>query len=385
MKNAARYLLWYGGAALMLALTILPLARPAWFATPLFTHAAVLWTARIALLVLPLVAAILGFRTYAASRGERIWLIILVLLAAGFAEQVHHQFVDKGAYFGGGNSNTTFQQNLQQAVLELRPDAIPHSYRFVSHSLVAWAQWLSGSFFVGRAAYRLLFNTLLFVAIFRYARLFLGKPASVGVVLAMLLVYPITVAWYAGQFVDPASHLSFVACLYFFARPFEPGVGPALVVGVLAKESVAALAVCRAFYGSKRARAVLLAGLYFGAALAALIAIRYIVNRHAFGYGRISGVGMDHVWANLSGYDEWPFQYLFSLGIFLPGAWLGWHLMDRPFRLTCLLLTAALVVSSALFSWLNEVRNLVPALVMLAIVNLKYVESRFLRSADQPR
>ena len=70
--------------------------------------------------------------------------------------------------------------------------------------------------------------------------------------------------------------------------------------------------------------------------------------------------------------------YLATLGVLLPGAALGWRLMDRAFRSTCLLVTIAVVVSSLLFSWLVEVRNLIPALIPLAIVNLKYVETRWL-------
>jgi len=72
------------------------------------------------------------------------------------------------------------------------------------------------------------------------------------------------------------------------------------------------------------------------------------------------------------------------IGLFVPGAVWGWKWMDNPFRLTCLFVTAGVVVSSAMFSWLSEVRNLVPAIVMLAIVNVTAVE-RYLQSGQASR
>lgn len=376
MKTFARHLAWIGGGAVLLAFALLPIVRPAIVAQPFSDTKAVIYAVRALLCLLPLIGTAILLASWPGGRREKIFLIVFVLLAATFCEHVHHQFVDKGHYFGGAESNTSWQQRLQSAVLQLDQNQIPHSYRFLSHGTLATLEWLSGSFAFARGAFRVLFNALLFAAILRYARVYLRPPFAIAAVLASVMIYPVTIAWYAGQPVDPMSHVSFIACLYFFARRNDAAVAPTLVLGVLAKESVAALAVCRAFYGPNRLRSTSVAALYAGLAVATLIAVRYAVTQGTFAYAKISGVGTGHLWANLKGWDEWSLQYLFTLGILAPGTWLGWRLMDRPFQLTCLVLTVSLVLSSALFSWLNEVRNLMPALVMLTIVNLKYVESR---------
>ena len=384
MHRINKYILWYGGGLLLLAIAIIPLIHPSRYERPFFHSSTAIACIRLCLLALPALAAFGMFRSYAGSRREKFVLALLAITAACFCEQILHQFVDKGHYFGGADNNTTWQRGLQKSVIALDPAVIPHSYRFLSHSIVAIFERLGNSFELARGVYRVLFNTLLFAAAIRYARLYLGRLAAIGVLLVLVMIFPITVAWFAGQFVDPISHLSFVACLYFYARNYEPGIGPTIVLGVFAKESVAALAVCRAFYGpqSQRCRAGLRAICYLLAALISLAAIRYFVNHGSFAYRSVSGVGLNQTMANLRGYREWSLQYIFSIGILLPGACLGWKLMDRSFRLTCLVLTLSLIVSSALFSWLNEVRNLVPALVMLAIVNFKYIESRFGFSMD---
>jgi hypothetical protein len=377
MKTLKTYGGWWLGGLLVLAITITPLARPEWFAAPLAQSTLAKLSGQAGLVLLPLIAAITVLWSYPATRKEKAGLVLLCLLAANYCEHLHHQFVDLGRTFPSIGDNTTWQRLLQAQVMALDPGAIPHSYRFFSHSVVAIFQWLSGDFEFARWAYRALFNTLLFATAFRYARLYLTQPAAVATIVLLVTIYPATIVLYAGQFVDPASHFSFVACLYFFARNYEPGVAPTLALGVLAKESVIALSVCRAFYGPNRLRSAVLAALYFSLGLGVAVAVRYVINRHSFQYDRVSGVGMDHVVTNLL-HGGWRFPYVFTLGLLLPGAVIGWRLMDRRFQFTCIVLTSALIISSALFSWLQEVRNLVPALIMLLVINVKLMEQQII-------
>src|SRR5690606_37519889 len=111
--------------------------------------------------------------------------------------------------------------------------------------------------------------------------------------------------WYAGQPVDPLSHLSFVACLYFLSTRQEGPFLPTLLVGLLAKESVAVMAIARLFHGRSRLRAGLLAAFYLVVAVVVLGVVRYFVNGGTFSYDRISGVGPAHLLANLKGIHEW--------------------------------------------------------------------------------
>lgn len=332
------------------------------------------WLMRLLILALAPLGVTIVLAGCGAPARQRRCLALLALAAACFCWHIHHQFVDQGSYFGDVQ-NADWQESLQHSVMR-GVGWVPHSYRFLSHCVVAWLQWLTDSFEFACAAYRIIFGAVMFATLIRYALLYLRPAFAGGVVVALVLVYPVTIASYAGQFVDPASHLSFVACLFFLARPYEPGLAPTLVAGVLAKESVAVMALCRAFYGEPR-RALALAALYGAVALAVVVAVRLYANAGILAYEGISGVSLDHVVVNLRRYDEWGPQYLGTLGVLAPGAWLGWRLMDRPFRWTCITLTIALLVSSAFFSWLVEVRNLVPALMMLAVVNMRYAQHRF--------
>ena len=91
-------------------------------------------------------------------------------------------------------------------------------------------------------------------------------------------------------------------------------------------------------------------------------------------YARISGPGPSHVLNNLGQYTDWGPLWLVSLGLFLPGTLLGWRWLEPAFKATALVMTFALVLSSLFFSWLREVRNLVPAFIPLAVASLKYLE-----------
>jgi hypothetical protein len=189
-------------------------------------------------------------------------------------------------------------------------------------------------------------------------------------------LYPQIIFHYAGQMVDPASYLSFAACLFCLARRNDALFGPVLFLGVFAKESVIVMAVCRAFYGPDRRRAVLVAAGYLVVALFLVVAIRLKITG-GFNYSTMSGVGLSHIRENiLRWYPWWLPLYVCTLGLLLPGAILGMRFMDRSFRWTCVVITASVVISSTMFSWLTEVRNLGPALIPLAVANLRYAELR---------
>jgi len=134
------------------------------------------------------------------------------------------------------------------------------------------------------------------------------------------------------------------------------------------------MAVCRLFYGPNRLKSAALAVLYLGIGLAVCVLARAAVNTGQFEYNRVSGVELGHAINNLKGYVQWGPLYFFTIGISMIGASLGWKYMDRPFKLTAIFVAVSLVFSSLMFSWLAEVRNLMPALFPLIISFMKYVE-----------
>lgn len=401
MPPRRSYLLWTGLSLLFLAVFVLPVVRPAWFTTPLFEpgparalvasghgetfdlplvthHGFVRGGFRLALLALVPLGAWLALRGTQLTAREKPAAWLLALAAAGIGEVVQFAIVDHGHYFGAQYfaDNTVWQFFLHQKILSLDPAHLPHSYRFLPDAIVAVYTWLTGSFVFARIAYRLLFDALLYVAVYRFARVYVSSFFAAGAILLLAALYPISILKYAGQFADPMSHLSFAVCFFCLARRYEPGFAPSVFLGILAKESVIVMPLCRAFGLGPLRRAIRLAAIYLAGGVAVALAIRIAVNPGHVAY-MVNHVHPGHARANLGLYREWAPLYLASLGVLLPGAMLGWRLMDRPFRLTCLLVTAALVVSSILYSWLAEVRNLVPAFIPLVVINLRYLESVF--------
>ena len=72
-------------------------------------------------------------------------------------------------------------------------------------------------------------------------------------------------------------------------------------------------------------------------------------------------------------------MYAVTLGALLPGAIAGWRLVDRPFRATCITLAVATLGSNLTIGLFKEERNIIPAFIPLAVVNLKYLQTRLLR------
>lgn len=372
------YVQWYGLGALFLAVFLAPVYWPKAFAAPLITAPGTQMAATVALLALCPIAAWCAAYGEPLGRKGRLAVVFVALSATAVCEVVHYWVVDRGHYFSPAQfaDNTAWQQFMHPLIVSLDHGALPHSYRFLPDSIVKLFTSLCGDFAVSRIAYRLLFNGLLFVAIYRCARTYVSPLLAGAAVVVTVAIYPITILKYAGQFVDPISHLSFAACLLCLARNYEPGFGPSLLLGLFAKESVIVMAFARAFHGPTLRRALVMAAAYLVAATGVALAIRYAVIRSRVGYGQLSGMGLSHVPENLAGYREWILMYLATFGALLPGAILGWKYLDRPFRRTATTVVVATLGSSILFSWLSEVRNMMPAFIVLAIANMVYLQKR---------
>lgn len=370
---------WLGGAALLLAFGFTPLLWPQLYDGPIILDRPTLHVVRIALaLGVPWLAWAALRGTFLPTR-ERLAVLFVCLAAASLCEVVHYWVVDRGHYFPPGQfeDNTAWQLYMNRGILALDPNFLPHSYRFLPDCLVRVLTALTGDFEYSRILYRLAGNSLLFATVFRLARLHVRTPTALGVVAVLVALYPVTILKYAGQFVDPLSHLSFAACLLFLAEDNEAGFAASLIVGLFAKESVLVMACCRAFYGRSWLRSGATAAGYALACIVVVFGIRVFVNHGQFVYGQVSGVGPRHLWDNLAKIPEWGPLYLVSLGALLPGAIAGWRLLDRATRWTAITIVSAMVLSSLLFSWLHEIRNLVPAFIVLAVINARYLAHLF--------
>lgn len=379
------YVGWYLSVLLFGGLCALPMIWPGSFSRPLISHEGLRLVVKWSLLLIPVLFVTGAIWTEPLGRRGRLAIILVALAGACLCENIHYWYVDKGHYLPPSEmeNNTAWQWWMHGGILRGYRGFTPHSYRFLTDNIVALLHGVGGEFAFGRIIYRITANATLLVVLFRYARTYMSAAAAAGCMLVFVAIYPSTIQHYAGQFVDPASHLTFVLCLFCLARRYEPPFGPALFLGVYAKESIIIMALPRAFRDRLTPRSVLIAAGYLVIAvvLAAIIRIRLSEGRGAF--TELSGVPFGHVWVNIAAwYRHWVPLYLLTIGILVPGAVLGWRLMDRPFQWTCVLLVLAMVGSSALFSWMTEVRNLVPALFPLIVVNLRYAEEVFRRNAS---
>jgi len=380
------YVFWYALSALFLFIAFTPLID----VLPLpdvRSHAAQQFF-RLALIALTPISVWLAMRTLRGSSQERAVAIAISIGCGALCEVTHYWTVDTGHYFATSMfaDNTGWQKWMHRIVLNLDPRFPPHSYRFLPDCIVEVFGWFTGDFWWARLGYRLLFDSLLYAVIYRYARLYLTSVGAAAVVVLIVMFYPITILRYAGQLTDPLSHLSFALCLYALASPYEPAFGPSLLVGIFAKESVAVMAACRAFTGRDVKRSLSASAVYVIGAVALVVAIRLFVNHGSFSYSQVSGVERSHVLTNLGFYRMWGPMYAVTLGLLMPGAAAGWRYFDRGFKATTLIVTVGVVVSSLIFSWLSEVRNLVPAFIPLAVATVKGVEERLLpQLADASR
>ncbi len=367
---------WWTAAGLLVALFLAPIYRPAWFVTPLFAEFPLGQSAmRVLLLVLIPTCGWLAMGGVQLQAGEKRGLLLLALACAFVGEVIHYWVVDHGTYFATiyFADNTAWQRVMHENIVNLSPAHTPHSFRFLPDAIVSVFIWLTGKFVFSRVVYRAIFNVMLFVCIYRFARVYLSTLFSAGVVLVITILYPISILKYAGQFVDPASHLSFALCYFAMARRYDAPFMPSVMVGILCKESIIVMPLCRLLSGPWRRREMLFGALGLTAAVALAFWIRFYVARGNPEY-MIDRVHPGHLWQNLHAYREWMPLYLASIGVLLPGTVLGWRLMDRTFQITCVVIVVAMIVSSARYSWLAELRNLVPAFILMAVVNMRYLE-----------
>src|SRR5204863_9205096 len=105
------------------------------------------------------------------SKKEETQALFLCVAFAFLTNHLHIWLVDLGHYFQGSD-NLKWQLYVQKSVINLSPETIPHSYRFLTNSLVRLFEQVTGDFSVARDGYRNPFGVLLLYSLYRFARLF---------------------------------------------------------------------------------------------------------------------------------------------------------------------------------------------------------------------
>jgi hypothetical protein len=85
------------------------------------------------------------------GKKEKATALYLCVVLAFLTTYLHNWMVDLGPYRGGPN---LWQLAMHQAVIDLSPDRLPHSYRFLPNSLVRLFEQVTGDFAVARDSYR---------------------------------------------------------------------------------------------------------------------------------------------------------------------------------------------------------------------------------------
>src|SRR5215475_15533704 len=106
------------------------------------------------------VAAVVSYFIYRRqkhrlSRTEAFSLVLLIFSLTSIVNHIHSFNVDHGRDYFPVMSNEAWQEQLNDSVVRLAPETIPHSYRFLPNSIVRWMQIAGLQFGSARDLYRL--------------------------------------------------------------------------------------------------------------------------------------------------------------------------------------------------------------------------------------
>jgi len=306
------------------------------------------------------------------STKQKIRLFVLFIGLAFLINDIHYTWVDSTDNVFKTISNHQFQVDLHEKVLNLSPEMIPHSYRFLPNSLARIFEVLTGDFSYARALYRYIFMFLLLFSIYFYSRLYGNHEKSLWVVLLYSVVYPISIRYYAGQLTDPLSHFLFVCSFIFIQLDLFLFFSLTILLGIITKETILIMPIYYILLKIRDRACMVKGAILFMIGLSVVFFIRTVVNSNldnSFTYKSISGVDFTHIRENLfENQSIWVPQVLFTVGIMMPFYVLSWKSSRKELRNLVLFLLPILFISSTVFSWLYEARNFIPVFVPMAII-----------------
>ena len=301
------------------------------------------------------------------SRSQAFSVAFLAGLLTTILNYLHHLMVNYGPDYFAETSNADWQAQLQRDIMRFLPNVAPHAARFLPNAIVRWLELGGMDFEAARDLYRLIFVLLLFYAIYRYARLYTTHQGALAAMLLVAVVYPVTFHYYAGQLTDPLSHLSFVLAFLFLEKEDFPFLFATILIGSLAKETVLALTGYYILFCRKDRRYPLKAGALAAGSSAAYFGVRLYVLGGTMHYSDISGVTLAHVADNWQT-DTWKVPFLLTALSLVPFLAVGWRTTPRALKRMALFLLPVLFFSSLFFSWLDESRDYMPAVFVLAVI-----------------
>jgi hypothetical protein len=256
-------------------------------------------------------------------------------------------------------------------------NVVPHIYRPLPCGFVRTFERLTGDWLFACLVYRWFFNFWFIWAFYRFVRLFHSAERSTLALVALLLLYPLSIWNYWGQLTDAMSHALFALALIYIVEDAWLGLLVSVFLGVLAKETAVILvpAYCACYWRNWRSSL----WLWKGGALGLVGVVAFLSARIPVGWRPGSGlihslpglmitsnlgIGTPAAVSEVPLYQNYLHPFLF-VGIFLP--FIAWHWRQTDARLKALFLTLTPLVlgTSLCFSWLYESRNYVPLLPVL--------------------
>ena len=339
---------------------------------------------KVLLAAIPLGAVLLCYKIKVdCSPKQKTALFILLAALSSSLVYVHYIYVDTASNYLANHSNLEWQMITHWRVMQLDPESIPHTFRFLPNSLVRFVEFFVGDFIYARTLYWLTTMFFLLFSIYYYARIYHSHEKALLTVLLYASVFPISIRYYAGQLTDPLSHLSFVLSFIFLELNLFFYFATALFVGILAKESIVVMAVYFLLFRRKEEYRLPKTLFLFIVSAAIILSIRlWIVPAAAtpfndvFVLGNLRGRWLFFLSSNFGKYNQWVWQMLFTIGIFVPFLILAWKSAAQNIRSLAVFLLTVLLLSNIGFSWLTETRNLLPAVIPLALITSDYLLSR---------
>lgn len=364
--------------ALLLLVSLVPIFNYGYFSVPLAGYNALF---KMLLVCMPLAALCTCYRidTGLPTR-EKVTLFLLLTAVGALLVDIHLVYIDTPSHLScqyfPDITNADWQQIMHQGIMQLEPGALPHSYRFLPDSMVSLMTYVSGDFEFSKLIYRETFMFLLLFAIYYYSRLYYSHAVAIVTVLLYAIIYQISIREYAGQLTDPLSHLSFVLAFIFIELDLLAYLALTILFGVIAKETVIVMALYYVIKKLRDRKPLLPSILLLLAGLAVIMAIRFYVVPD-FTPTNINSLGgvSDIIKANVATYYIWWRHLLFTVGIFLPFAVMGWKQAVPAVRWLIVYLLPVLIVSHVGIGFIKETRNLIPVVIPMALLTANYLLS----------
>ena len=316
------------------------------------------------------------------SPQQRTALFIFLVALSASLVYIHFIYVDTAANTFVYHSNLEWQMETHYSVLRLDPKSIPNTFRFLPNTMVRIVEFCTGDFIYARTLYWLTTMFMLLFSIYYYARIHYGHEKALLAVLLYACIFPVSIRFYAGQLTDPLSHLTFVLSFIFLELNLFFAFVTALAIGVMAKESIVVMAVYYFLFRRKDEHWFRNSVFACLVCAAIVLSIRFfIVPGAKTPLNDFFVIGNMDKWkfyfsANFGHYRLWTWQMLFTVGVFVPFLILEWKSAARSVRNLAVFLLFVLVLSNMTFGWLKETRNLIPAVIPMALIASNYLLGR---------